>query len=251
MLFRSGGDDGVMIFVDGARVVNNDGLHGFRTRQGEIELEPGTHEVEIRYFENTGRAGLKVEWEGPDTDGLAVLKPDPPSEAPQNGSFDLALSLEDASEAATVSLSGLPPGTVVASGDDTAQVDDTGVIDLDGWSLDALGIFPPLAFEGEIGAEILVEDVAFNGATVTHATPLTLVVGEADSASPPPDAEFEALISGDAQARGDASIGWDALSAKEEIDTEAEDDVMSETPLVFADADAVSVNIDTYERVDW
>jgi len=82
---------------------------------------------------NHGRAGLKVEWEGPDTDGRALLQPDPAFEAPENGSFDLSLGLGGASDAASVSLSGLPPGTVVASGDTSAMVDDTGAIDLDGW----------------------------------------------------------------------------------------------------------------------
>ena len=45
-------DDGSILWVDGAEVVNNDGLHGPRTRSGRIRLSAGWHRVRIAFFEN-------------------------------------------------------------------------------------------------------------------------------------------------------------------------------------------------------
>ncbi len=62
-------DDGSMLFIDGVAVLDNDGLHGTRTRSVTVDLDEGAHDIEIRYFENGGRQTLKLSWSGPDTDG--------------------------------------------------------------------------------------------------------------------------------------------------------------------------------------
>ena len=54
-------DDGVILFVDGVQVVNDDSLHAPRTRSGEIDLGPGEHEIVIIYFERTGQNVLEVD----------------------------------------------------------------------------------------------------------------------------------------------------------------------------------------------
>lgn len=58
-------DDGSKLFIDGELVINNDGLHGRRWRRGRIELTDGTHDIEVQYFEKTGRERLKMYWRGP------------------------------------------------------------------------------------------------------------------------------------------------------------------------------------------
>ncbi|MEO1242641.1 MAG: cadherin domain-containing protein [Pseudomonadota bacterium] len=62
-------DDGSMLFIDGVAVLDNDGLHGTRTRSITLDLDEGAHDIEVRYFENGGRQTLKLSWSGPDTDG--------------------------------------------------------------------------------------------------------------------------------------------------------------------------------------
>ena len=66
-------DDGSQLFINGRPVIDNDGLHGTRTRTVTLDLEPGAHAIEIRYFENTGAQTLQLTWSGPDTGGATEL----------------------------------------------------------------------------------------------------------------------------------------------------------------------------------
>lgn len=45
--------------------MNNDGLHGMRTRSGSYTLKKGYASISIYYFERGGGAGLYVHWKGP------------------------------------------------------------------------------------------------------------------------------------------------------------------------------------------
>ncbi|WP_425092626.1 Hint domain-containing protein [Tropicimonas sp. S265A] len=54
-------DDGVILYVDGVQVVNDDSLHAPRNRAGSIDLTPGEHEIIIIYFERTGQNVLEVD----------------------------------------------------------------------------------------------------------------------------------------------------------------------------------------------
>ena len=54
-------DDGVILYVDGIQVVNDDSVHGPRTRSGDIDLTAGQHEIVIIYFERTGQNVLEVD----------------------------------------------------------------------------------------------------------------------------------------------------------------------------------------------
>lgn len=58
-------DDGSKLFLNGALVVDNDGLHGMQTRQGIVALAAGKHRLRVEFFENGGGAGLLVRWSGP------------------------------------------------------------------------------------------------------------------------------------------------------------------------------------------
>lgn len=60
--FRTDGDDGVRVYVDGKIVVDHwwAGSAG-----GGMDISPGTHEVKVEYFEDTGNAKLEVAWYGP------------------------------------------------------------------------------------------------------------------------------------------------------------------------------------------
>ena len=65
--FNLASDDGSMLFIDGVAVLDNDGLHSTRTRSVTLDLEPGAHDIEVRYFENGGDQTLRLSWSGPDT----------------------------------------------------------------------------------------------------------------------------------------------------------------------------------------
>jgi len=53
-------DDGSRLFVDGALVVDNDGLHGSGRKQASVTLDAGWHALEITFFENEGDAELEA-----------------------------------------------------------------------------------------------------------------------------------------------------------------------------------------------
>ncbi len=67
--FSLASDDGSRLVLDGATLIDNDGLHPTRVLSAEVELEAGLHPIEIRYFENTGGQTLALSWAGPDTGG--------------------------------------------------------------------------------------------------------------------------------------------------------------------------------------
>ncbi len=246
--FFAGGDDGVEVFIDGEKVINNDGLHSFRTRTGEVELDPGTYEVEVRYFENYGRAGLKLEWEGPDTEGRELVRADLGTSVETNGTFELGIDLQDTSDQGFASIDGLPAQTLIISGEDTV-LSDGGAVDLQGWDLSLLEISPPPGFEGTINAEIIISDKGFNGAQVTSVNSFSLEVGQTNGLAKgmmPDEMEPFSLAPDTAQ---DSSLAWDMdqTSQKEAEDT----DVMTEEVLSSHDTQISSIDTDSYERADW
>src|SRR5262249_6550638 len=61
--FYTRSDDGSVLYVDGAQVVDNNGSHGMQDRQGTVHLTPGFHAIKIATFEGGGGAGLQASWE--------------------------------------------------------------------------------------------------------------------------------------------------------------------------------------------
>merc|ERR1719502_2196611 len=60
-------DDGSKVFVDGVVVVNNDGLHGLRRKEGTRRLAAGPRSLVVAMFERGGHAGIYFGFKGPDT----------------------------------------------------------------------------------------------------------------------------------------------------------------------------------------
>lgn len=62
--FYTFSDDGSMLFIDGKRVVDNDGGHSSRRAEGKIALEKGLHELHVLYFEDYMGQELEVGYAG-------------------------------------------------------------------------------------------------------------------------------------------------------------------------------------------
>lgn len=58
-------DDGSRVYLDGALLINNDGLHGMQERSATVTLAAGYHPLRVEFFENGGGAGLELRWQGP------------------------------------------------------------------------------------------------------------------------------------------------------------------------------------------
>jgi hypothetical protein len=57
--FRTYNDDGVFLLVDNKLVINDPTLHPERVFTGDIDLQPGNHQLELYFFENGGEASLE------------------------------------------------------------------------------------------------------------------------------------------------------------------------------------------------
>jgi hypothetical protein len=62
-IFYAFSDDGIRVFVDGNRIIDNWTSATNRVLYGTIGLAAGTHEVRVEYFEGTGDARVAVGWQ--------------------------------------------------------------------------------------------------------------------------------------------------------------------------------------------
>jgi len=80
--FCSTSDDGSFLYVDGHKVVNNDGLHGARKVCRTKKLRRGTHKVTVKGFNHHGGAYQRASYSGPDTNGRNRRMVSLPTKAP-------------------------------------------------------------------------------------------------------------------------------------------------------------------------
>ena len=66
--FFTRSDDGSKLYIDDVEIVDNDGLHGSRERQGSAELAKGQYNIRVEFFEKEGGEVLEVNFQGPDTE---------------------------------------------------------------------------------------------------------------------------------------------------------------------------------------
>ena len=63
--FGTKSDDGSVLYIDGVKVVDNDGSHAAITATGRIALKKGFHTYELQYFEDYEGEHLSWEWTFP------------------------------------------------------------------------------------------------------------------------------------------------------------------------------------------
>ncbi len=63
--FELSSDDGSELWIDDQRIVDNGGLHGAQPKTGDVALEAGCHEFEVRMFESVGSESLSLRWRVP------------------------------------------------------------------------------------------------------------------------------------------------------------------------------------------
>ena len=61
--FRMNSDDGSIMYLDGEKIIDNDGVHSMTEKSsGGIVLEAGYHSFQIEFFEASGDNGLILTW---------------------------------------------------------------------------------------------------------------------------------------------------------------------------------------------
>ncbi len=73
--FETRSDDGSALYIDGVRVVNNDGSHSEVSAYGEIPLEKGLHPFKILYFEDYEGEAFSWYWRAPGTNEFKTIPP--------------------------------------------------------------------------------------------------------------------------------------------------------------------------------
>ena len=63
--FYTESDDGSKLFLDDKLVVNNDGNHGTKEKDGTITLYPGFHKIAATYFNGGGGRAINVYYKIP------------------------------------------------------------------------------------------------------------------------------------------------------------------------------------------
>jgi len=63
--FFTNSDDGSILYVNGIKVVDNDGSRALIEKSGQIYLQPGIHEIDAHYFEDYMGEHIDVSIEGP------------------------------------------------------------------------------------------------------------------------------------------------------------------------------------------
>lgn len=98
--FQTSSDDGSRLTLNGAVVVDNDGLHGTRTITSAVTtLTSGPQVINVKYFENASGQNLTVRYKGPDTGEAFIVIP---NSALRSG--DAGTTMAGASEAEIVDL---------------------------------------------------------------------------------------------------------------------------------------------------
>ncbi|MFC7758457.1 PA14 domain-containing protein [Catellatospora bangladeshensis] len=71
--FRLTSDDGSELKIDGAMVIDHDGLHGATAKEGAVTLTTGYHALNVNFFEATGGQQLTLEWRPPGASAYTLV----------------------------------------------------------------------------------------------------------------------------------------------------------------------------------
>ncbi len=74
--FMTKSDDGSVLFIDGVKVVDNDGSHAAVSATGRIPLEKGLHSFELKYIEDYEGDELEWGWKAPSDVGFTEIPAD-------------------------------------------------------------------------------------------------------------------------------------------------------------------------------
>ncbi|MCW8098299.1 family 16 glycoside hydrolase [Streptomyces tauricus] len=69
-------DDGSRLNIDGATVIDHDGLHGAEPKDAAVELTAGSHPLRIDHFERDGGQELRLAWKPPGASDFTTVPRD-------------------------------------------------------------------------------------------------------------------------------------------------------------------------------
>lgn len=73
--FMVASDDGVRLWVDGRRIIDDWHSRPWRENSGSIDLRRGNHSILIEYFDDYADAGIKLYWKDSGIEPLRIIHP--------------------------------------------------------------------------------------------------------------------------------------------------------------------------------
>lgn len=71
--FRIGSDDGSMLYLNGEKLIDHDGIHPHTTKEKSVDLEQGLHKVEIQFFQEYGGQSIEAQLKAPGQSMRALI----------------------------------------------------------------------------------------------------------------------------------------------------------------------------------
>ncbi|WP_075996933.1 galactose oxidase-like domain-containing protein [Salaquimonas pukyongi] len=134
-------DDGSRLYIDGELVVDNDGMQAPTLATASVNLDAGTHTIEVRYFEGGGPGAIDLDWSGPGFGRKQMLFDGAEDNLVVNGSFEFpevassGSAFENSAVAGWTSTSGRVEvqesvdGHRASAGDQWLELDQAGAVD--------------------------------------------------------------------------------------------------------------------------
>ena len=74
--FRTTSDDGVQVLLGGSKVIDFPDLQHYGTHTGSTSLSAGLIPIEVRFYENAGYDGIRLEWMKPGDNDWTIVPGD-------------------------------------------------------------------------------------------------------------------------------------------------------------------------------
>ena len=111
--FRLNSDDGSVLYVDGVRVVNNEGGHGSQDRDSvAISLTSGFHSIEVQHSNGGGNGNVNLQYSGPDQATMGLI---PAARFFRSTAIALANNVTVTSAGGTLDVAGNVPGLTLGA----------------------------------------------------------------------------------------------------------------------------------------
>ncbi|HQF17236.1 MAG: PA14 domain protein [Methanosaeta sp. PtaB.Bin039] len=134
--FRLVSDDGSRLFIDGKKVIDNDGVHSPSSVSGTVDLTRGEHQIEVDYFQGPRYyVALQLFWTPPGGTE-EVSQPTYVPSSPAGGEVSAPPQVAGTAQAAQPVDTGPSPSGCTWCSEDMAGIDLTGV-----WSCDDGGTY--------------------------------------------------------------------------------------------------------------
>ncbi|MDH3712071.1 MAG: DUF1080 domain-containing protein, partial [Cyclobacteriaceae bacterium] len=71
--FRLISDDGSLLYINGKKIIDNEGFHGPEAKDGEVILKAGPNDIRVVYYQGAGGAALSLQWRPYGADNYEVV----------------------------------------------------------------------------------------------------------------------------------------------------------------------------------